>query len=233
MAVVRTPAERIRDRLAVAAVIAITIVMLAPIYWIASTAFKPRSLATTVPPTVFFKPEITPFIKLFTKRVQLLRPVAKATYDGAPWWERLIYDGGERVLKVGGDGHHHGLRLLAIPDSRRARPVVLYSVDADAAAGRRGDPDVSDVPPGRAGRHPSRADYPLYRLQPIVFGVVDERLHRRDTEGIRGGRTGGRLHAIAGVSENRNPRVVDRNCGDRSLLLYHRLERVRLCADDD
>jgi multiple sugar transport system permease protein len=103
MAVVRTPAERIRDRLAVAAVIAITIVMLAPIYWIASTAFKPRSLATTVPPTVFFKPEITPFIKLFTKRVQLLRPVDKATYDAAPWWERLIYDGGERVLKVGGD----------------------------------------------------------------------------------------------------------------------------------
>ena len=50
MAVVRTPAERIRDRLAVAAVIAITIVMLAPIYWIASTAFKPRSLATTPPP---------------------------------------------------------------------------------------------------------------------------------------------------------------------------------------
>ena len=110
MAVVRTPAERIRDRLAVAAVIAITIVMLAPIYWIASTAFKPRSLATTVPPTVFFKPEITPFIKLFTKRVQLLRPVDKATYDAAPWWERLIYDGGERVLKVGGDP-----QLLPIP----------------------------------------------------------------------------------------------------------------------
>jgi len=75
MAIVRTPAERMRDRLAITAVIAITIIMLAPIYWIASTAFKPRSLATTVPPTVFFKPEITPFIKLFTKRVQLLRPV--------------------------------------------------------------------------------------------------------------------------------------------------------------
>ena len=64
--------------MAIAAVILITIIMLAPIYWIASTAFKPRSLATTVPPTVFFTPEITPFIKLFTKRVQLLRPVDKA-----------------------------------------------------------------------------------------------------------------------------------------------------------
>src|SRR6476619_6517112 len=103
MAAVRTPAEQMRDRLAIAAVIAITIIMLAPIYWIASTAFKPRSLATTVPPTVFFTPEITPFIKLFTKRVQLLRAVDKQTYDAAPWWERLVYDGGERVLKVGGE----------------------------------------------------------------------------------------------------------------------------------
>jgi multiple sugar transport system permease protein len=91
------------DRIAVAAVILITIIMLAPIYWIASTAFKPRSLATTVPPTVFFTPQITPFIKLFTKRVQLLRPVDKATYDAAPWWERLVFDAGERVLKVGSE----------------------------------------------------------------------------------------------------------------------------------
>ena len=56
MAAVRTSAQRIRDRMAIAAVILITIIMLAPIYWIASTAFKPRSLTTTVPPTVFFTP---------------------------------------------------------------------------------------------------------------------------------------------------------------------------------
>ena len=41
MAAVRTSAQRIRDRMAIAAVILITIIMLAPIYWIASTAFKP------------------------------------------------------------------------------------------------------------------------------------------------------------------------------------------------
>src|SRR5438105_550261 len=102
MAAVRAPAQRLLNQIAIVAVILITIIMLAPIYWIASTAFKPRSLATTVPPTVFFKPEVTPFIKLFTKRVQLLRPVDQKTYDAAPWWERLVYDGGERVLKVGG-----------------------------------------------------------------------------------------------------------------------------------
>ena len=55
-----------------------------PIYWITSTAFKPRSLATTVPPTVFFKPEVTAFIKLFTKRVQMIGTVrARGLRQGA------------------------------------------------------------------------------------------------------------------------------------------------------
>ena len=54
-----------------------------------------------MPPTVFFTPEITPFIKLFTKRVQLTKPVDPEVYAAAPWWEQRIYDGGERVLKVG------------------------------------------------------------------------------------------------------------------------------------
>jgi ABC-type glycerol-3-phosphate transport system permease component len=38
-------------------VLIVTMIFLAPIYWIASTAFKPRNLATTVPPTVVFTPE--------------------------------------------------------------------------------------------------------------------------------------------------------------------------------
>ena len=75
MAAVSSPGQKVVDRLAVLAVLLITLIFLAPIYWIASTAFKPRALATTVPPTVIFEPEITPFIKLFTKRVQLTRPV--------------------------------------------------------------------------------------------------------------------------------------------------------------
>ena len=119
MAAVRPPAQKITDRVAVVAVIFLTIVMLAPIYWIASTALKPRSLATTVPPTVFFKPEITPFIKLFTKRVQLLRPVDKEVYDAAPWWEQRVYDGGERVLKSGG-----GPQLSAYP-SRFLNSLII------------------------------------------------------------------------------------------------------------
>jgi multiple sugar transport system permease protein len=101
MAAVSSPGKKAFDRLAITAVLIITVIFLTPIYWIASTAFKPRALATTVPPTVFFQPEITPFIKLFTKRVQLTRPVDPEVYAAAPWWEKRIYDGGERVLRVG------------------------------------------------------------------------------------------------------------------------------------
>ena len=89
-------------------VILITRLMfLAPIYWIASTAFKPRALATTVPPTVFFQPEITPFIKLFTKRVQT---------DQAGRSRRLC--GGALV----GAAHHRQWRARA---ARRATNVQL------------------------------------------------------------------------------------------------------------
>jgi multiple sugar transport system permease protein len=101
MATVTTPAQRVGNAFAIVAVVVATAIFLSPIYWIASTAFKPRALATSVPPTVFFTPEITPFIKLFTKRVQLTKPVEPEVYAAAPWWEKAIYDGGERVLKVG------------------------------------------------------------------------------------------------------------------------------------
>ncbi len=48
MAAVRTSTERNLNRLAIVAVLLVTLIFLAPIYWIASTAFKPRNLATTV-----------------------------------------------------------------------------------------------------------------------------------------------------------------------------------------
>ncbi len=111
MAAVSTSGQRTANRLAIISVIVITVIFLAPIYWIGSTAFKPRLLTTTVPPTVEFTPEITPFIKLFTKRVQLPRAVDPAIYAAAPWWEKRIYDGGERVIKIGKNA-----QLSAYPD---------------------------------------------------------------------------------------------------------------------
>ena len=52
MAAVRTSGEVALNRVAIVAVLLITLIFLAPIYWITATAFKPRNLATTIPPTV-------------------------------------------------------------------------------------------------------------------------------------------------------------------------------------
>jgi multiple sugar transport system permease protein len=99
MAEVKTKRERFLNRAALVAVVTALIIMLTPIYWITATAFKPRNLATTVPPTVVFEPTVSPFAKLFTKRSQLREPVTEETYDAAPWWEKLVYDGGEQVVR--------------------------------------------------------------------------------------------------------------------------------------
>ncbi len=101
MAAVRTGREKTLNRIAIAAVLIITLIFLAPIYWIVATSFKPRNLATTIPPTVVFTPEISPFVKLFTRRSQLREPVEQEVYDAAPWWEQTIFDGGEKIVRSG------------------------------------------------------------------------------------------------------------------------------------
>ena len=100
MATVTSRGQRIGNRVAIGAIVLALIVFLAPIYWIGSTAFKPRNLATTMPPTVFFEPEVSPFVKLFTKRVQL-KPKEKVDYENAEWWEKIVLDGGERITRSG------------------------------------------------------------------------------------------------------------------------------------
>lgn len=101
MAAVQTSAAKGLNRLAIVAVLIVTMIFLAPIYWIASTAFKPRNLATTIPPTVVFTPEVSPFVKLFTKRSQLRGAPSQEEYEAAPWWERMVFDGGEKVVRSG------------------------------------------------------------------------------------------------------------------------------------
>ncbi|MEP5728644.1 MAG: carbohydrate ABC transporter permease [Sulfitobacter sp.] len=99
MAGVRTSREKWTNRSAIVAVFVALIIMLTPIYWITATAFKPRNLATTIPPTVAFTPEVSPFVKLFTKRSQLREQPTQEEYDAAPWWEQMVFDGGEKVVR--------------------------------------------------------------------------------------------------------------------------------------
>ncbi|TGQ53296.1 carbohydrate ABC transporter permease [Mesorhizobium sp. M1C.F.Ca.ET.193.01.1.1] len=129
MAAVRTSSEIALNRVAIAAVLIATLVFLAPIYWIASTAFKPKELAVSVPPTVLFQPEVTPFVRLFTKRVQMQKTVDPQVYEAAPWWEKRIYDGGERVLKVGKD-----VQLSQYPD-RFMNSLIVAVISTVLAVG--------------------------------------------------------------------------------------------------
>ncbi len=101
MAAVRTTGEVFRHRASIVTLLVVLLVFLTPIFWITATAFKPRNLATTVPPTVFFEPEISPFVKLFTKRSQLRSPPREEVYNAAPWWEQTVFDGGEKVVRSG------------------------------------------------------------------------------------------------------------------------------------
>ena len=49
MAAVTSKGHRIWNRVLVALVFLLVVIYLIPLYWISSTAFKPRSLATTRP----------------------------------------------------------------------------------------------------------------------------------------------------------------------------------------
>jgi multiple sugar transport system permease protein len=130
MAAVQTTRERALNKVAIVAVLIITLIFLAPIYWIAATSFKPRNLATTIPPTVIFEPEVSPFVKLFTKRAQLRQPPTEEEYASAPWWERLVYDGGEKVVR---DGQGE-VQLSAYPD-RFANSLIVAIASTVLAVG--------------------------------------------------------------------------------------------------
>ncbi|MDH4451331.1 MAG: carbohydrate ABC transporter permease [Rhodoferax sp.] len=99
MAMVQSQSSKWWNRAAIVAVLALLVVMMIPLGWIAATAFKARSDATTVPPTVVFTPEVTPFIKLFTTRVQQRGETDAAAYEAAPWWEKKVMDGGEKFIR--------------------------------------------------------------------------------------------------------------------------------------
>ena len=130
MAAVRTRSEVAFNRPAIVAVLVVTIIFLAPIYWITATAFKPRNLATTIPPTVVFQPEISPFVKLFLRRSQLREQPTAEQYEAAPWWERLVFDGGEKVVR---DGRGE-VQLSGYPD-RFANSLIVAVVSTVLAVG--------------------------------------------------------------------------------------------------
>ena len=83
------------------------------------------------------------------KRDDVWYQVSKTTYDAAPWWERLVYDGGERVLKVGGEPQlsaypNRFLNSLIIAISSTFLAVAMGTITAYGFSRFRitGEPDL-------------------------------------------------------------------------------------------
>ncbi len=93
--------RRLFHRIIVGIILIVTVIYLIPIYWVISTSFKPWQYVTAVPPKVFFKPEITNYVKLFTKR-SLVRNKAELEElrAKAKWWQKGVLDLGQKIIGV-------------------------------------------------------------------------------------------------------------------------------------
>ena len=82
-------------------VLIITTVYLIPIYWVITTSFKPFKSVTAIPPKVLFKPEITSYVKLFTKR-SLVRSKdeLQERRKTAKWYERKVLGLGQTITGI-------------------------------------------------------------------------------------------------------------------------------------
>ncbi len=82
-------------------VLIITTVYLIPIYWVITTSFKPFTSVTAIPPKVLFKPEITSYVKLFTKR-SLVRSKdeLQERRKTAKWYERKVLGLGQTITGI-------------------------------------------------------------------------------------------------------------------------------------
>ncbi|KPJ88294.1 MAG: sugar ABC transporter permease [Spirochaetes bacterium DG_61] len=98
---VMTRGRSITKRIIIGIVVVIMIFYLIPIYWVISTSFKPFKAVTAVPPKVFFKPEITSYIKLFTKRSLVRSPEElEERLSSARWVEKKVLELGQTITGV-------------------------------------------------------------------------------------------------------------------------------------
>jgi len=95
-----TPAARRGLTIRLIMSIIVAVVMLIPVYWMATTAIKSRPDATASPPKVFFKPSWDGFIGLFTNRTQLSTSAlaAQQKRTDLSFWEKQALARGMRIL---------------------------------------------------------------------------------------------------------------------------------------
>lgn len=101
MPVVTSNRTKVFHWIIIAIIIFVTVVYLIPTYWVLSTSFKPFKAVTAIPPRVFFKPEITSYVKLFTKRsiVRSEEEMAERLKD-AKWYEERVLRQGQTITGI-------------------------------------------------------------------------------------------------------------------------------------
>jgi multiple sugar transport system permease protein len=101
MAAVTPGKSRVGHWIVIAIIIAMTIAYLIPTYWVVSTSFKPFTAVTAIPPRLAFKPEVTSYIKLFTKR-SLVRSAEERQelMEEAKWYEKKVLQLGQTITGV-------------------------------------------------------------------------------------------------------------------------------------
>lgn len=91
---------RIARGVRVTLAVLVSLIMLIPVYWMATTAFKVRADAISAPPKVFFTPTLEGFVYLFTDRSVLNRLRIRRMQeriDELNWYERIALAGGQQI----------------------------------------------------------------------------------------------------------------------------------------
>jgi multiple sugar transport system permease protein len=90
---------RIIRTIRIVAAVLVAIVMLIPVFWMATTAFKSRADAVAVPPKVFFTPTLEGFVNLLTDRSVLtagrLRRMQERT--DLQWYDQIALANGQTI----------------------------------------------------------------------------------------------------------------------------------------
>ena len=197
---------------------AVFVVMVFPVFWMISTAFKTDDQINSLTPTWF---PLHPTLEHFSNAIHQQffwsdvkntrhRRASRSDRDGA----RVPRGGRAREVPL------HGRKLFMCSSSAMQMIpgvgliIPLYVV-------------LATLPPGERAH---RRDHHLRELGAAVLGLDAARFPARHPEGSRGGRDGRRQHAARRVRPHPAPARRARPRRDLGLRVHHELERVHLRA---
>lgn len=122
------------------------VVLLIPVYWMGTTAFKSRADAISAPPKLFFTPTLEGFVYLFTDRSLLNQARVRRQrerIDELNWYERIALEGGQQI--TGPSQYVNRLRNSVIIAGTSTLLAVILGLLAAYAFSRFKVPGESDL----------------------------------------------------------------------------------------